>query len=50
MSWEDKIKDIADYFWCAAISYCTAQEFGSPENAKSFDDVWKEFIERSKKK
>lgn len=37
------LKQIATHFWDAAMKHAWEQEFGSPKNAKSFDEVWKEW-------
>jgi len=43
-------KDLAEHFWERAISYCWEQEFGSPDQAKDFEQCWKEFNQRGEKK
>lgn len=47
MSWEDGIKNVAIHFWDAAMQHAWELEFGSPKNAKSFDQCWKKFLEQS---
>lgn len=37
------IKDIAEHFWKEAMRYAREQEFGSPKNAKDFEECWKFF-------